>query len=511
VVASTTGVDFLQDFSVSVTRFFPQGFITVAAVIWLTGAAVFAAALFKSFFELKLLKESVKPLDLCPLSGLLKKAKAEMQVKQNVMLGFSVLVKSPVTMGVLKPFIVIPQTLAESFNQNEMRHILLHELAHIKRRDCLMNTLLCVLLALYWWNPLVYMAFRKIREDSEVCSDFLALKALPEGSAASYGKTVISFAAKHPSTKRNFFAMQMGASGRGLVGRIEKIAEYKTETKHKRVKSMVLFGLIALLIIAQVPVVAALSLSDAGEEYYSFNEPNVYYSDLSPYFDGYKGTFVLYDTTSAKYTIYNRDESTRRVSPASTYKIYSGLIALEEGVITPEKSNIEWNGTSYPIKEWNSGQNLNSGIQNSVSWYFQELDRRVGKEKLEKWFKNMDYGNHNLSGGLDDYWMESSLKISPVEQVKLLTALCQNKMSFSRQNVLAMKNALLLSRKNNAALFGKTGTVTVNGKIISGWFIGFVENAENCFVFALRIEGENAGGGTAAKTALSILSHMGVY
>ena len=78
--------------------------------------------------------------------------------------------------------------------------------------------------------------------------------------------------------------------------------------------------------------------------------------------------------------------SKQRVSPDSTYKIYSALFALESNVISPRRNKQIWDGTVYPIKEWNTNQNLSTALQNSVNWYFQHLDQKVGKKQLQSNF-----------------------------------------------------------------------------------------------------------------------------
>ena len=139
------------------------------------------------------------------------------------------------------------------------------------------------------------------------------------------------------------------------------------------------------------------------------------------------GSFVLYDVTKDQWQIYNEKLSTRRVSPDSTFKIYSGLFALEEGLIAPESSGREWNGTAYPFESWNQDQTLATAMQNSVNWYFQDLDQQMGISALYSYYRQVSYGNCDLSSGTDQYWAEASLKISPAEQVLLLSGLLQNR------------------------------------------------------------------------------------
>ena len=155
---------------------------------------------------------------------------------------------------------------------------------------------------------------------------------------------------------------------------------------------------------------------------------------------------------------------------------------------------------------------MESAVKNSVNWYFQDIDKQIGKEKLQSYYKKMAYGNYNLAGRVSDYWLESSLEISPVEQVQMLKDFYTNSMIFKKENIHTVKNALKLSEKNGAVLSGKTGTGAVNGKNINGWFIGYVEKGGKTFIFAANIQNEdNAKGSTAANITLSILNDKDIY
>ena len=100
--------------------------------------------------------------------------------------------------------------------------------------------------------------------------------------------------------------------------------------------------------------------------------------------------------------------------------------------MTNENAQMEWDGTIYPFEQWNKDQTLTSATINSVSWYFQKVDSLVGKTRIESYLKQMGYGNVDLSGGINEFWLESSLKISPIEQVKILEKLYTYKLPFSR-------------------------------------------------------------------------------
>lgn len=184
---------------------------------------------------------------------------------------------------------------------------------------------------------------------------------------------------------------------------------------------------------------------------------------------------------------------------------------MENDIITPESSLIQWNGENYPFEAWNKDQTLQSAMTSSVNWYFQSIDEQLGADSIQNHLQKIDYGNKNLNGDFS-YWMESSLKISPIEQVELLTKLYNNDLGFAPENINAVKDSIHIASSDTGDFYGKTGTGRVNGKDVNGWFIGFVERADNTYFFASNIHAKNhADGSTAAKIAMTILSDMRIW
>ena len=147
----------------------------------------------------------------------------------------------------------------------------------------------------------------------------------------------------------------------------------------------------------------------------------------------------------------------------------------------------------------------------SVNWYFEYIDKQLGKTSVQKHLHKIGYGNEDLSGNFS-YWMESSLQISPIEQVELLTRLQNQNLGFTPENVKAVKDSIHISTSSSGDFYGKTGTGRVNGQDINGWFIGFIENADNTYFFATNIHAsDHADGSTAAEITLSILSKLNLW
>lgn len=88
--------------------------------------------------------------------------------------------------------------------------------------------------------------------------------------------------------------------------------------------------------------------------------------DFKKRFEGYNGTFKLYDISRDRYITFNELEAAKSTSPASTYKVLHSLIALQTEVLGNENSSKKWNGQEYPVKSWNQDHTLKSAVQNSV-------------------------------------------------------------------------------------------------------------------------------------------------
>ena len=105
-------------------------------------------------------------------------------------------IHSPFVAGVLKPTIYLPEELLEDPQRQHLEHVLLHELAHIRRRDLLAAAVCRVITALYWFHPGVWWAERRLRALREQCCDQTVARALA-GEVESYRRTLLFFASRY--------------------------------------------------------------------------------------------------------------------------------------------------------------------------------------------------------------------------------------------------------------------------------------------------------------------------
>jgi beta-lactamase class D len=235
-------------------------------------------------------------------------------------------------------------------------------------------------------------------------------------------------------------------------------------------------------------------------------------TELKKFFQGNIGAFTLYDKNNNQYIQYNPKRCGERFIPASTFKIMNSLIGLETGVIPDENYVIKWDGTQYDIPSWNHDQTLKTAIQNSVVWYFQELARRVGKERMQHYVDLVNYGNKDISGQIDSFWLDGGLRISANEQVEFLKGLYFEQLPFSTRTMQIVKEIIVLGNIEFYKLSGKTGSaqrITPH----EGWFVGYLETDQNIYFFATNFESSDpngiANGESAKSMTLSILKYLG--
>ena len=521
----------LNDFTLSISNQTPSIAGTILLGIWLAGILVMVVLTARSSLRLQNIRQSALPLQNPAICRLYRHCLKELHIRKEIPIYSTAFLQSPVFTGFLRPRIYLPIHIISDYSKidtdklcqascgsspsgmnglHQIRYMLLHELQHYRHKDALAGYLMTLTGILYWFNPMVWIALKEMRNDREIACDTSVLNMLEPDSYEDYGMTLIHFAEK---LSRPAFPFAAGLSGNmsQMKRRILNIAAYETPTAQKRLTGMTAFLMVTVLLTSLAPL---LSANAAKDDYYGWDtsHKNINVIDLSSCFQGYEGSFVLYNMAQDTWNIYDMDRAALRVSPDSTYKIYDALFGLEAGAITPEDSTMEWNRELYPFQEWNTDQTLQSAMSASVNWYFQEIDKQLGTSAIDRYIREIRYGNENTKGGLSSYWMESSLKISPIEQVELLRKLYENNLGFGIQNVNAVKDSILLSSSEAGNLYGKTGTGCIDGKDVNGWFVGYVEAPDNTWFFAANIAAnDDASGNSAAEITQHILSKINIW
>ena len=509
----------MNDFALSVSRKTPSMIGYILCGIWLAGVLVMVFFMIKSASRLNAIKKSALPLQNRTVRLIYHGCLKEMKIKRNIPVYSTAFLKSPVIAGFFNPCIYLPIHLISDFHATDMRYILLHELQHYRHKDALAGFFMNLFGILYWCNPFVWYALKEMRSEREIACDTSVLKLLKESDYKEYGNTLINFAEKVSLTPSPF-AFVSGSNAVGISGsmkqmrrRITNISSYQKPSVFRKLKGLAFFAAIAVILFTLAPILSTYA-ADQSRYQWKISSDKISMLDLSAYFSGYRGSFVLYDLKNDTWKIHDLDQATLRTSPDSTYKIYDALFGLEEGVIAPDDSFMAWDGTEHPFEAWNGNQDLFSAMRDSVNWYFQEIDTQMGLSVLQGYIRKIGYGNEHVNANLSSYWMQGTLEISPVEQVELLTALHNNRFGFAPENVNAVKKSICLVSSENfsqedISFYGKTGTGRVDGQDVNGWFVGCLETKGNTYFFATNIQNDSGANGTrAAEITKAVLSDL---
>ena len=220
--------------------------------------------------------------------------------------------------------------------------------------------------------------------------------------------------------------------------------------------------------------------------------------DLSEWFEGVEpadATFVVLGGETGGTIRFNSARAREGFLPASTFKIPNTLIALESGVADGPEFALEWDGEvpeeGFWTEAWSQDHTLASAMSGSVVWFYRELARRIGADRMEPYLERFQYGNATVGDDPDGFWLGGDLRISAEEQVRFLRDLYEGNLEVSEDVVEVLKDLIVLEDGAQYRISGKTGTSTVTAGRELAWLVGWVETpGERVSYFALNMEGE---------------------
>ncbi|MDE6701721.1 MAG: class D beta-lactamase, partial [Acetatifactor sp.] len=212
-----------------------------------------------------------------------------------------------------------------------------------------------------------------------------------------------------------------------------------------------------------------------------------------------------------------------RGSPCAYFKIISSILSLENGIIEPDNSVRTWSGEIFWNEEWNKDIDFSDAFHASCVWYFREVIDEIGKDMMSEGLNRLQYGNcdisdwegrlntNNSNPALTGFWLESSLLISPKEQVEVMERIFGDNTDYSEETLNQLKQVMLLSEQNEAdiLIYGKTGMGKANGIVVDSWFAGFAEKDDKRLYFCVYLgetDDENVSSAKAREIAVKLLS-----
>lgn len=234
------------------------GFTNILMSGWLAGVLLLAAKTVYDQLRLKQALRTGRKIDTPSLSAVFHETKQQLGVKQTVQFVASERIPGPAVVGFNKPAIVISPSLLITLQKDQLQYILAHEFAHIQRRDVAVNWLMHIILIIHWFNPLLWLAVHKARQDQEMACDACALNRMSPQQNNAYGQTIIHVLDHFSGNQRQPGLAGLSATHKQMKRRLTMIKHF-----HKKSYRLSILGMGMILALGSVTLVNAKE-SDAG-------------------------------------------------------------------------------------------------------------------------------------------------------------------------------------------------------------------------------------------------------
>lgn len=163
----------------------------ISTLIWSLGVVIVGLVFNMSVIKFKIFSKSAEKINNNEIEQYMYSLIKNKNLKRNIPIYICNGMNSPCIIGIIKPKIYLPQYILK-LDKETIRHVLLHEFMHYKRRDLYINFLSGILLAFHWFNPLVWIFIGKMKIYRECACDLSVLEILGEDSSIDYGMTIIN-------------------------------------------------------------------------------------------------------------------------------------------------------------------------------------------------------------------------------------------------------------------------------------------------------------------------------
>lgn len=204
----------------------PRAIYIISLAVWGLGFLFLLARwLWQNARALDQLRTSQEITESCLLE-LFQYCRASAKVSRRIKLLNVDGIGAPALYGAFRLKLLLPSSLWGKLASSELQHIMLHELAHVKRWDSLVNAVLAIVRMVHWFNPLVWLAFRRLALEREMACDEMAMGWLKKGESKAYGETILKLLESVPLRRPTFTTVGILEDYRQLTNRMRAIAGF---------------------------------------------------------------------------------------------------------------------------------------------------------------------------------------------------------------------------------------------------------------------------------------------
>jgi beta-lactamase regulating signal transducer with metallopeptidase domain len=165
--------------------------ILFLSLLWFVGAGGLAGYILAGSIRLWRIVRRAQPVTDRQILDLLEECKSRIGTRTKLAVVATDRISCPALFGFVRPRLLLPGSATTELSLDELRHVFLHELAHLKRHDILVGAVTSVLHVLHWFNPLIALGLQRMRADRELACDALAMSVLDPNETCAYGRTIV--------------------------------------------------------------------------------------------------------------------------------------------------------------------------------------------------------------------------------------------------------------------------------------------------------------------------------
>ena len=222
--------------------------LLLSFAIWLTGCLVMFYVFARQIMTCRQWLKQGKPITNQRALLVFEKCRKRMNVKTWLLVAESPAISGPFLIGAIRPTLLLPQGMADSASENQLQTIFLHELAHLKRWDVWTSWLMSFLLLFHWFNPLLWLAVRRMNADREEACDVMALETLDRTERVAYGHALLDIAEHFLTPRKTPGLVGLAETLEQMSGRIEMIEKAGTWKR----RWQVIAGIVCLLLAVTI-------------------------------------------------------------------------------------------------------------------------------------------------------------------------------------------------------------------------------------------------------------------
>jgi beta-lactamase class D len=211
---------------------------------------------------------------------------------------------------------------------------------------------------------------------------------------------------------------------------------------------------------------------------------------------GLTGNFGLFDNGQGTFTLYNKvDFKDSAYIPASTFKVFLSLVAVETGRVNDEKTIFPYNGIPSSQEAWNKDMRFDEALKTSSEPVYREVATMIGLDTLQRWIDSVGYGQRYGKPKIKsapDCWHDGSIRVTADEQLGFMKMLYFDQLIFQKRTQRMVRSMLLQESNTAYQLSYKSGLHVEPDGTASGWFIGWIEENRHPYFFALHMKGKSA-------------------